>query len=488
MQMNLNYLLAPWFQDNIPSIEIKALSNDSRHISPQSLFIAYPGEQVDGRDFILDAEALGAVAIVYEAHAMSLDIDALTIPAFPIQDLSTQLANLACRFYEHPSQALTVIGVTGTNGKTSIAYQLAQAYALLQQPSVYMGTIGYGKTGHLSPLANTTPDALTLQALLREAQDTGARQFCMEVSSHALSLARVAGVAFSQAIYTNLSHDHLDFHHTLEAYAASKAQLFAYSSLKNAIINIDDAYASLMLKAVPKTCQSLSYGLGADADVRATHWKMDLSGSQISVQTPWGNFEICTQSVGQFNLYNTLAVLTSLLAAGFTSKQIIPIMPLLKAAPGRLEIVAQAPCVLVDYAHTPDALDNTLQTLQALKKNRLWLIFGCGGDRDKLKRPIMGDVACRYADEVIVTSDNPRRENPLQIIADIVEGMPQTALVKEIEDREQAIAYVLARASVDDIVLIAGKGHEDYQQIGHIKHPFSDHAMVQKYLNHISEH
>ena len=304
----------------------------------------------------------------------------------------------------------------------------------------------------------------------------------MEVSSHALSQGRVDDIDFTQAIYTNLSHEHLDYHKTMQAYADAKAALFATPSLKWAIINHDDAYAPLMIEKMGAGSQSLTYGLQKGSDVQAIHWKISMEGSEMTVASPWGQHQVRVNLLGKFNIYNSLAVFTSLLADGFAVAEVIEIMEKLQASPGRMEVVSKSPCVIVDYAHTPDALENVLSTLQQLKKARLGVVFGCGGDRDKTKRPMMGRIASEWADFVIVTSDNPRTEDPSQIIAEVAGGLLPTTEAITLVDRAEAILHGLDLIKADDILLIAGKGHEAYQQIGTERFIFSDQEVVRQLL------
>lgn len=485
--MRLFTLIAP-FLETLPScddLEITGLSNDSRQVMPGDLFLAYPGAVADGRSYMTQAMDAGAIAIVYEPNGYSKP-DIESIPLIALPELNKHMAAIASRFYQHPSQALYVTGVTGTNGKTTIAYQLAQAYPLLGHPSAYVGTLGYGDVQALKPLANTTPDPLCLQTLLQDNRASGVDYVCMEVSSHALSLGRVDEIDFKQAIYTNLTLDHLDFHHTMEAYALAKAALFAKPTLQVAIINQDDTYSELMKSQVPSTCRTLLYGVGESADVRALSWHFSLSGSTVEVASPWGQHTLHLQSLGRFNIYNSLAVFTSLMSSSVASvEEVIAVMAALKPSPGRMEIVAQAPCVIVDYAHTPDALDNVLMTSVELKPQKLWVVFGCGGDRDRSKRPIMGRIASQYADVVILTNDNPRTEAPEAIHQDIQQGIPHHCSAHLIPDRREAIHYALCHAGEQDIVLIAGKGHEDYQIMGHQKFPFSDQDVVRQYFRRL---
>jgi UDP-N-acetylmuramoyl-L-alanyl-D-glutamate--2,6-diaminopimelate ligase len=481
--VKLTQLLKPWIKQDVVDCVITDIKNDSRLIQKGDLFIAYPGAAADGRLFIEKAVSAGAVAVVYDPIGFSSScILPESVPCVALPKLSEQLAEIAKRFYSNPSESLTVTGITGTNGKTTIAYQLAQAHYLLGQESAYIGTIGQGNVNQLQPLDNTTPDALCLQRLLHQYKAQGIQQVCMEVSSHALSQHRVDAIEFRQAIYTNLTLDHLDYHHTMQAYGAAKALLFEAEHLQWAIINRDDAYQNVMSSSVKPHVKKITYGMHQDCDVKAVEWNIDIDGTEIEVHSPWGQHLLRIKALGAFNIYNSLAIFASLLASGYTPGQVIQVMAQLKAAPGRMEVVANSPYVLVDYAHTPDALENVLTTLSQLKKGRLWVVFGCGGDRDKTKRPIMGKVASLYADKVVITSDNPRSEAPETIVEEIANGIVNSAHVIKLINREDAIAHALNEADKDDIILIAGKGHEAYQQIGTIKHAFSDQEVVKRLI------
>lgn len=479
--MKLTQLLKSWLNQDAIDCTITGMQNDSRLIQAGDLFVAYPGAAADGRLFIAKAVSAGAVAVIYEPANFPPD-EALptSIPCIAVPDLATQLAYIAKVFYDHPENALTITGITGTNGKTTIAYQLAQAHHLLGQGAAYIGTIGQGNVNELQPLDNTTPDSLHLQKLLHQYQEHGLKQVCMEVSSHALAQHRVDALTFKQAIFTNLTLDHLDYHRSMENYAAAKAILFSGASLQWAIINQDDEYHQIMAAALKPQVKKLTYGLRKDGDVRAVNWRMDINGTEIEVHSPWGQHHLHIKALGAFNIYNSLAVFSSLLASGYAPEKVVAVMSQLKAAPGRLEIVASEPYVLVDYAHTPDALENALVTLGQIKKGHLWVVFGCGGDRDKSKRPLMGKIASLNADKIIITSDNPRSEDPQTIIEEIAQGVSSAAPVMHLVNREEAIAYALENAGKDDIILIAGKGHEAYQQIGRVKHAFSDQEVVRR--------
>ena len=477
--MKLSELLKPWIDNIDEDREISGLQNDSRRLKAGDLFFAYPGKATDGRLHISQAIEAKAAVIVYEPENWP---DAAPSPAlfngiaFP--GLTRYLAAIVSRFYGDPSHNLAVTGITGTNGKTTIAYQLAQAHNLLGQRAAYIGTIGQGLTTQLQPLANTTPDALALQSLLNHYEQDQIKQVCMEVSSHALTQNRVDNIAFNQAIFTNLTHDHLDYHGTMEAYALAKASLFACPSLSVAIINRDDPKAQQMIDSLSSGCRLLTYGIKANCDVRAKAWEVSMAGTQIDIQSPWGQHLIHINALGFFNIYNALAIFSSLLAADYAVDAVVEVMKRLQPAPGRMEVVIQKPCVIVDYAHTPDALENVLATLHKVKKGRILVVFGCGGDRDKTKRPMMGKIAGDYADIAIITSDNPRSEDPQKIIDDIEPGFSANSHYQKIVDRKQAIIKALSLANEEDIVLVAGKGHENYQQIGQVCHHFSDQEII----------
>lgn len=463
--------------------EVTGINHDSRHIQAGELFLAYPGAQSDGRQYIKNAIDAGASAVLYDPHGFALpEALATAVLCIAVPNLSTNLAKIASRFYHHPSQSLSITGVTGTSGKTSVTYQLAQAYALLGKKSAYIGTLGQGHYVTLQALANTTPDALCLQRLLAQYRDNGVRQVCMEVSSHALDQHRVDLVDFDQAIYTNLSHEHLDYHVTMSHYANAKAALFAKHTLQSSIINQDDAYANVMLQQLAPSCQRITYGIYSAADVRACRWQTQMTGSQFEIMSPWGDCAVQTQGFGEFNVYNSLAVFASLMAAGLSLDRVVSVLPKLKSAPGRMEIVATKPTVIVDYAHKPEALSKVLSALNQLKQGRLIVVFGCGGDRDKSKRPMMGKIASDLADFVLVTSDNPRTESPEQIMTEILQGISNRAHVEAVVLRREAIARALSLADAKDIILIAGKGHESYQLIGEQSQYFSDQAVVQDLL------
>jgi UDP-N-acetylmuramoyl-L-alanyl-D-glutamate--2,6-diaminopimelate ligase len=395
-----------------------------------------------------------------------------------VENLPTQLGDIADAFYDHPSSSLRVIGITGTNGKTSIANWLSQAFSALDIPCAAVGTLGVSLGAKTWSTNNTTPDAAHVQTILRDLKAAGAAAIAMEVSSHALELHRVTGTRFYAAVFTNLTQDHLDFHGTMQAYGAAKAKLFADYPARHRIINADDEFGSqLIAKKLPNT---LSYGIEL-GDVRGEVISMNASGMRLAISFAGQTVSVETRLIGRFNAYNLLAVAATLIASDLALERIASVLSTLTAAPGRMQRVntvtgAVEPSVYVDYAHTPDALAKALDTVRETRPQALTVVFGCGGDRDRSKRPLMGKIAADRADHVYVTSDNPRSEQPLTIIDEIVAGagMDQRNVLNPIVLRRDAIQQAIETANVKDAILIAGKGHETYQEINGVRYPFSD--------------
>lgn len=482
--MQLSKLLAPWIKTDIPNVEILGLNNDSRKVVCGDLFFAYKGACADGRDYIEKAINAGATAILVEPSNFIVKKNfSRKVPIIAIDNIQDKLADIAFRFYNNPTRDIRIIGVTGTNGKTTIAYQLAYAYKLLGINSAYIGTLGAGVVDNLRKLVNTTPDALCLQKLFSDYKKSQIDLVSMEVSSHALSLGRVKNIDFTQAIYTNLSHEHLDFHKNMQSYAEAKANLFRFRSIRTAIINQDDPYASIMLLACHDNCKKVTYGFSAGCDYQAISCSYSLSGSEFTVKSGQSLRKLNIQSIGEFNVYNSLAIYLSLLYSGYSADEAALILSQIPATVGRMEVVATEPYVFVDYSHTPDALKNALNSIIYIRKvnnlpGKIWVVFGCGGDRDTSKRSIMGRIASELADFVILTSDNPRTEDPDKIIADIEYGTLANSNVLKITDRKEAITRALQDANKLDIILIAGKGHEEYQILGDKIIDFSDKKIV----------
>ena len=440
---------------------IAALAADSRRCAPGVAFFAWRGESADGRAHIPDAIARGASAVVWEREDFSWN-PGWKVANTGVKNLKQSAGGLAHEFYGRPSERLWVCGVTGTNGKTSCSQWIA---AVLGKAGV-IGTLGAGFPGKLEPLANTTPDALEIHALLKQFMEQGAKRAVMEVSSHALSQGRVSGVAFDCALFTNLSHDHLDYHGTMEAYGEAKARLFETAGLDTAVINLDDAFGRKLAQRT--SARVIGYGFAEKAAVKVDEYL-----------TPGLLPE--TGQLGRFNVANALGVMGCLLAHGKSRDEAKKLLQNLPPVPGRMQKVGDAPLVVVDYAHTPDALEKVLTALQPIARERggkLVAVFGAGGDRDAKKRPLMGAVAARLADRVLVTSDNPRGEDPEKIIAQI-----KAKLSLESEaDRARAIQKAIFEAQEKDVVLVAGKGHEDYQEIRGKRTPFSDARVAREAL------
>ncbi len=457
-------------------IAITGLALDSRRVQRGDLFLAYPGDSVDGRDFIAQAVASGAVAIAAEPGRQ---VQA-AVPVIEVPGLRAQVSQIADRFYGSPSAALTVIGVTGTNGKTSVTQLIGQALRLAGRRCGVIGTLGASADGAIDTSGSlTTPDPVALQRQLAEWRDAGVDCVAMEVSSHGLDQGRVNGIRFRSAVLTNLSRDHLDYHGDMASYGAAKAKLFELPGLEFAVLNLDDAFGRELQQKLQGHLPALGYSLqrAASLFVQRDHYRSD--GVDADVVTPWGRLQLHSRLLGDFNLSNLLAVVAVLGQLGLDHRALERIAPQLRPIPGRMERVVVDGAggdsdieVIVDYAHTPDALEHALRALRRHCAHQLWAVFGCGGDRDRGKRPLMGAVAEQLADHVVITSDNPRSETPQQIIDDIAAGLSRPALIEA--DRARAIALAVDRARAGDLLLLAGKGHEDYQQTGTEKLPFSD--------------
>jgi UDP-N-acetylmuramoyl-L-alanyl-D-glutamate--2,6-diaminopimelate ligase len=481
--------------------DIYGLSMDSRKVQAGDLFLACTGQQArHGHEFIADAIQAGAVAVAYaldgdignEARVEIPDVP-VKVPAFGIAQLGQQAGVIAARFYDYPSRDLFVVGITGTNGKTSCSQFIAQALNE-DAPAGVIGTLGNGLYGKLQETSHTTPDAISLHGLLAEMRTAGATSVAMEVSSHALEQGRVNGVVFDAAVFTNLSRDHLDYHGDMVSYGRAKQRLFTMPELRYAIINADDSFGRELLRSLPANVAAIAYALGAMDDgedvgckqvVRGTLLSQGLDGLILQVTSPWGEARFTTRLLGRFNASNLLAVLATLVVSGVPFDAAIEKMSRLQPVPGRMECYGGRhgkPLVVVDYAHTPDALKQVLQSLREHCQNDLWVVFGCGGNRDRGKRPLMGEIAQRHADHVVLTDDNPRYENADEIIADIRAGLRSSQSVYVERDRAQAIAWAVTRATGHDVVLIAGKGHENYQLIGDMTVTFSDSLHVRNLL------
>ena len=468
------------------SIDIEGITSDSRHVRRGSLFVAIEGSRFDGHDFVNEAIDRGAVAVVTSATRSASGHS--EVPIILVSNTRATLAQLASEFYGHPSQQIKVIGITGTNGKTTVSYLADKILTRAGFGVGLIGTINYRIAERLIPAGNTTPDSIALQSFLSEMVSKNLDYAIVEVSSHALDQYRVEDIDFDVGLFTNLTHDHLDYHLTLDRYFQAKAKLFEkLNPTSSAIINIDDVHGRKLIDIIRNSStQIISYGMDEKADIRAENLKDDLSGMEFSVLTPVGSIDIETKLIGRHNLYNILGAVGIGLSQEVGLPSIRDALQQLDQVPGRLELVdyRQSFRVFVDYAHSEDALKWVLQTLRKLTTKRVGIVFGCGGDRDSAKRSRMGEVASRFADYIILTTDNPRSEDPSKIINDIIKGIDSTYKnYKIILDRFSAIAEILSMAEEGDTVLIAGKGHETYQIFSDHVEPFDDREVVRKILS-----
>lgn len=472
-------------------IQLSGLALDTRKLAAGDVFIAVPGTKADGREFIDQALGLGAAAVVAEAEEAGVEWRG-SVPVVFVPQLSASVSALAARFYRDPSAEMRVTGVTGTNGKTSCSLLLGQLCAHLRGKAMVLGTLGNGllvadsnqsmsqQIAQFESTGLTTADPIAVQRALADARDKGVHSLAMEVSSHSLAQGRVAAVHFDCAIFTNLTQDHLDYHGHMESYGQAKERLLHMPGLRCALINTDDPWARKLSAKVPVSVNCYTYSLlDPAASIHARDYEFTSEGISARVVTPWGEGELRSRLLGVFNLSNLLAVIGAACLRGVPLADVLAKVPLLEPAPGRMQAVVleqseQDVGVVVDYAHTPDALEKCLSALRGHTSGRLWVIFGCGGDRDKTKRPLMGRIAERMADYVIVTNDNPRSEEPAVIAADILRGMYNSHGCLVIADRAQAIDLAVQQARPGDLVVIAGKGHEDYQIFATQTLPFSD--------------
>ena len=480
--------------EELAGISVTGLSLDSRTVKSGDVFIATPGLEQDGRDYIAQALESGAVAVLAEDEGFS-SADSRVVQ---IANLNQQLSEVAGRFYADPSDQLMLAGITGTNGKTTCSQLLAQLFSLVKGSECLprnasvgvIGTLGCGVVtrgkAELQDTGMTTPDAINTQQVLADCIARGIDRVVMEVSSHSLAQFRVQALAFHTAVFTNLSRDHLDYHGDLVSYASAKMQLFAMPGLVNAVINVDDPVGAEIATKLSPAVKLCSYSLSnTNAAVYADHIILSRSGIRAHVHTPWGDGELNSQLVGRFNLQNLLAVTAAACLQGLSLDEVLKVIPQLQSVSGRMELISSVensegdtPQVVVDYAHTPDALKNALETLREHCEGKLWCVFGCGGDRDQGKRSLMGKIASELADVVVVTSDNPRNEDPNAIIEDICGGLVEACKAEIVADREKAICFAVMSAEHKDVVLVAGKGHEAYQLIGAQRLPFSDQAQA----------
>jgi UDP-N-acetylmuramoyl-L-alanyl-D-glutamate--2,6-diaminopimelate ligase len=483
-----------WLQDVAPAAQ---LSSDSRTVAEGDVFFAYPGDDADGRKYISQAVQQGARAVVYEADDFHWD-DAWDVPHLAIAQLKKSAGSIANAYYGQPDAHMFTVAVTGTNGKTSCTQWLGNAMSRLGQPTVVIGTLGVGmfnngEHGEFNTTGYTTPDAVLLQRRLAKARDAGAQALAIEASSIGLDQGRLNGMHFDVALFTNFTRDHLDYHVDIASYEAAKAMLFDWPGLQHAVVNLDDDMGLRLIRRMQQQASStviIGYTLCGKtvegiATLQASEIRSSHAGTVFQLDSPFGSAQVKAQLVGHFNVSNLLGVIAVLLAKGIEWRAAIDAAEALQAVPGRMQQLGgqEAPLLVIDYAHTPDALEKTLASLRQIaheRSGRLWCVFGCGGDRDPGKRPQMG-AASTAADHVIVTSDNPRNESPDAIIAQIVGGIdPKKVMHVEIADRAAAILWAVKHATKQDVILLAGKGHETYQEIKGKKLPFldADHAAL----------
>lgn len=464
--------------------DIKGITYDSRQVKAGYLFCALPGQHQDGNQYIQDAIDRGAVAVISEQAAAFSRGQVVFIQ---VADARAAMAELAAAFYGHPAAALRLVGVTGTNGKTTTAFMIRAALADAGRHPGLIGTVQYEIGDRIIPASRTTPEATDLQNLLAQMVHVGCKSAVMEVSSHALVQKRVGGLDFDVAVFTNLTHDHLDYHHTLDEYFAAKSLLFRQLARRRkkpvAVVNLDDPYGQ-KLAAVPLDAEVITYGLQSQAMVQTVNLRLSSHGSVVDLRSPWGPVALTLKLLGRFNVSNALAALSAGAALGLDPQRVAAVLARLPVVPGRLEEIptGRGFQVFVDYAHTEDALQNVLNTLREITNQHVIVVFGCGGNRDRKKRPLMAGVADRLADYTVVTSDNPRKENPSAIIAEICAGFPRRDRYEIVADRQEAIFRALSLAEPGDIVLIAGKGHENYQEFANTIIPFDDRQVVRECL------
>lgn len=484
---NLRRLLGGIADVAVPDIAISDLCLDSRAATPGSLFFAVAGTQGHGLEFVPQAQRNGATVVLWEpvpgvtAPAARDDLVLVAVPA-----LKQLIGRIADRFFANPSACLNVAGITGTNGKTTTAHLIASAMNAAGSPTAYSGTLGYGHPGALKPSAHTTPDAITVHRRLAELCDADDRYLGMEVSSHALDQGRVEAVRFHTAVFTNLTRDHLDYHRTFAAYGAAKARLFATPGLDHAVINVGDPFGDELVRRLAGQAAVTAYHVGPSGDTAPTAYRLfarnvrrgkdagSAAGLRMEFDGSWGAGVLDSPLLGDFNAENLLAALAVLLGWEVPLDRAVKALERCGPPPGRMEIVATHPLVVVDYAHTPDALAKALRVVRQHSSGRIACVFGCGGERDPGKRPLMGGIAEELADSVILTDDNPRHEDPAGIVAQIAAGMQHPRVARIERDRAEAIAMAIGAAADGDAVLIAGKGHENYQIVGGVSQPFSD--------------
>jgi UDP-N-acetylmuramoyl-L-alanyl-D-glutamate--2,6-diaminopimelate ligase len=467
--------------------EIGGLALDSRLVKRGDLFFACRGTQQDGRAFIADAIDNGAAAVLTDESGWAAAL-AQNVPVIPLPNLGQYVSLLAATFYGNPAASLKIVGVTGTTGKTSCTYFIAAALAQLNIPCGIIGSLGAGVFGNIVPGQLTTPDAITLQAIFARFVRQKIKIVAMEVSSHSIEQGRINAIPFTLAIFTNLSRDHLDYHGDMETYGAVKKRLLDSPNVPAVVINADDDFGNKIIPALHDQKTVYAYSVHSTVSsvplIAARNIQLDGNGIQAEITSPWGKGNATTKLMGEFNLSNLLAVLASLCFLDIKFTDALQSLAALQSVPGRMQIFSEAgqPVVIVDFAHKPDALEKVLQTLRKHCHGKLYCIFGCGGERDKGKRPLMAKIAEQLSDYVIVTDDNPRHEDPAEIVVDIMRGFSSPEKVTVQHDRTKAIQDVIQSAAAGDCILVAGKGAETYQLRGDTKIPLDDAEIVKQFL------
>jgi UDP-N-acetylmuramoyl-L-alanyl-D-glutamate--2,6-diaminopimelate ligase len=467
----------------LPGIDIRGVAYDSRQVKPGDVFIALQGLKSAGADFAADAIRRGAVAVVADRPADA----GVTVPWVIVPDARATMAALAAELYGHPSRSMQVVGITGTNGKTTTAYLLRTVFESAGKKCGLLGTVSYSVGDQELPAARTTPEAPDVQRMFRQMVDAGCRACVMEVSSHALALRRVDGTAFAAGVFTNLTRDHLDYHGDMESYFAAKRRLFdMLPPGAPGAINLDDPRGESLRKTVSSP---ITYAINKQADVTSGPLTLSFEGLEFDARTPKGTVHVRSRLLGRPNVSNILATVAVATALDTPTSSIERGLASLGGVPGRFELVSSSKddiIVVIDYAHTDDALKNLLETARPLAPRRVITVFGCGGDRDRTKRPLMGAVATRLSDVVVITSDNPRTEDPARIIEEIKRGIPpasdRSGATFAIVDRKEAIQFAIKKAEPGDLVLLAGKGHEQSQTIGSEERPFDEAAIAREAL------
>jgi UDP-N-acetylmuramoyl-L-alanyl-D-glutamate--2,6-diaminopimelate ligase len=464
--------------------EFKYLEQNSINIKKGSIFLAYPGENKDGRNYIDEAIKKGAGAIIYDPLGFKWNTK-WKLPNLPVKNLKDSISNIASEFNNHPSKKINLIGVTGTNGKTSSVYWITQCLKNLERRATMISTIGYGLLDNLQPTTNTTPDAVAIQNILNDFVINKVQDACIEVSSHGIKQGRVSGIDFNVRLFTNLSRDHLDYHDSIESYSHTKKAFLLDAKKGYLVVNIDDPIGKKIFKESKlDEAKKISFGINSACTLQANNLVTENKITKFDLIYKEKIIQISASVVGKYNIYNILGVIGALISLGYQIEDVVPVLKILSAVPGRAEELQtnlkNCPKVIIDYAHTPDALKSILESLKSSKYKNLNIVFGCGGDRDKGKRKEMALIVNHYADFVVVTSDNPRNEDPKKIIDDICQNIVIPNI--KIEDREAAIKEIFKKADIDDVILIAGKGHETYQEIKGVRKEFSDSFIAKKYL------